>query len=243
MRRRVALVGAAALTGLPAGAQSASITGSAAYRERVALPPGAVLEVALEDISRADAPAETLALVTVLAQHQVPIPFTLAYDRARIDPAHRYAVRGGLLVDGKVMWCTDTVHPVLTQGAGNTAELRLVRAAPPPPALVGTNWVAEDIEGKGVLDRARSSLLLGDDGHASGLGGCNRFNGGYTLAGDRLGFGAIAATMMACSPALGEQEQRFFRALGAVQGWRIETGLLHLLDATGATLIRLAALP
>ena len=33
------------------------IEGTATYRERMALPPGAVFEATLEDVSRADAPA------------------------------------------------------------------------------------------------------------------------------------------------------------------------------------------
>jgi len=38
-----------------------SVKGTARYRERMALPPDAVFEATLEDISKADAPAESLA--------------------------------------------------------------------------------------------------------------------------------------------------------------------------------------
>lgn len=41
----------------------AAVTGTATYRERIALPPGAVLEVTLEDVSRAGAPAEAIGSV------------------------------------------------------------------------------------------------------------------------------------------------------------------------------------
>jgi len=44
-------------TNAPAFA-GASISGTAAYRERMLLPPGAVFEATLENVSRADAPAE-----------------------------------------------------------------------------------------------------------------------------------------------------------------------------------------
>jgi putative lipoprotein len=47
-----------------AGAAAASVRGSAFYRERIALPPGAVFEASLEDVSRADAPAEVLGGVS-----------------------------------------------------------------------------------------------------------------------------------------------------------------------------------
>jgi heat shock protein HslJ len=44
--------------------------------------------------------------------------------------------------------------------------------------------------------------------------------------------------MMACPPALAEQEQRFHAALAQVRGWRIANGLLHLTDEAGTTVIR-----
>jgi putative lipoprotein len=59
--------------GLPALAQSqtettedaagASVEGVASYRERIALPPGAVFEAAIEDVSRADSPTCSRAQV------------------------------------------------------------------------------------------------------------------------------------------------------------------------------------
>jgi putative lipoprotein len=72
----VLLAGAAVAQ--PGPGEIAMIRGTAAYRERMALPPGAVLEVRLEDVSRADAPAELLASATIVTDRQVPIPFALA---------------------------------------------------------------------------------------------------------------------------------------------------------------------
>ena len=77
-------------------------------------------------------------------------------------------------------------------------------------------------------------------GRAYGIGGCNRFNGGYALEGASLRFGAMATTNMACAPAAMDQEARFHRALARVAGWRMEGGILHLTDAGGATVLRLA---
>ena len=237
------MVLAGAALAQPAAGEPGILRGTAAYRERMALPPGAVLEVQLEDISRADAPAEVLARASILTDRQVPIPFVLGYDPGRINPAHRYAVRATLSLDGPVRWRTDTIHPVLTQGAGTEVALLLVAAAAPPTAaaapIIGREWVAEDILGKGVVDRSRTSITLGPDGRAFGLGGCNRWNSGYALAEDRLSFGPAAVTRMACLAPLDEQEQRFFQALAAVRRWRGENGLLHLLGEDAAPLMRL----
>jgi heat shock protein HslJ len=111
-------------------------------------------------------------------------------------------------------------------------------AQPAAPDLAGAEWIVEDIGGRGVVDRARVSITFGAEGRAFGSGGCNRFTGGYTLDGASLRFGQMAGTMMACVPALGEQEQRFHAALAEVRGWRIENGLLHLANGAGATVIR-----
>jgi putative lipoprotein len=224
-----------------ARAQVAAIRGTATYRERMALPPGAVLAVALLDVSRADAPAETLAEARIPVLGQVPVAFALAYDPARIQPGHSYAVRGTIELDGAVMFRTDTIHPVLTGGAGESVELRLVRAATAAPALTGGEWIAEAIGGKPVLDKAKASLAFAADGTVSGTGGCNRIAGSYTLAGETIGFGQMISSMMACEPLVSEQEARFLRALAAAKRWRITpAGRLELLGAEGAALARLA---
>jgi putative lipoprotein len=245
-RRPILLLPLAALP-RPARGQAATIQGSATYRERIALPQGARLEVRLEDVSRQGAPAIVLAEASIPIAAQVPVAFTLPYDPARIEPRLTYAVRAEIVQEGRVLFRTDRIHTVLTRGAGDRVELVLVRArdgaaAPAAlPVLVGPVWIAEDIGGRGVVDRSRTSLSFDADGRASGLGGCNRFTGSYTLQGDRLRFGPMAGTMMACPPALAEQEQRLHAAFAAVRGWRIDNGLLHLTDQAGATLIRLVA--
>ena len=62
------------------------VTGTASYRERIALPPGAVFEAVLEDVSVADAPASELGRATVADPGNPPFDFDIAYDPADIDP-------------------------------------------------------------------------------------------------------------------------------------------------------------
>lgn len=96
------------------------VTGSVTYRERIALPPGAVLTVSVEDVSRADAPATTLARTAVTVDGQVPVPFSVAIDAADIDPRARVAVRARLR-SSVGTWVSDTHHPVDFHGAGSVA--------------------------------------------------------------------------------------------------------------------------
>ena len=49
---------------LPVMGRDSAIKGTATYRERIAMPPNAVFEATLEDVSLADAPAERTTVVT-----------------------------------------------------------------------------------------------------------------------------------------------------------------------------------
>ncbi len=107
------------------------ITGTATFRERIAVPPAAVFEASREDVSRADAPADVLGQVRVDSPGNPPIRFEIAYDAARIEPSHTYSVQTRIIVDGQLMFVTDRIYPVLTRGAGSTSELLLKKTGGP----------------------------------------------------------------------------------------------------------------
>lgn len=109
------------------------ITGTATFRERIAVPPEAVFEATLEDVSRADVRAEVIGQVRIDSPGNPPIRFEIPYDVARIEPNHTYSVRARIIVDGQLMFVTDRVYPVLTRGAGSTVELLLKKAFGPVP--------------------------------------------------------------------------------------------------------------
>lgn len=121
-------VGAAALA-------SSILTGAVTYRARVALPAGAVIEVRLLDVSRADpsaslgagAPADTLARTEVITRgEQVPVAFSLSYDPSVIQARRRYAVQATIAVEGRIAWRTTTPHPVFVAGAAPTTPVTIV---------------------------------------------------------------------------------------------------------------------
>ena len=110
--------------------------------------------------------------------------------------------------------------------------------------LGGTAWLAEDIQGGGVLDRLRTTLSFLGDGRVSGTGGCNRYSGPVEVKGSSIHFGSLAATMMACSPAVMQQEERFFTALAAATQWKkTPERKLILSDAAGVPVLVLSLLP
>jgi heat shock protein HslJ/uncharacterized lipoprotein YbaY len=107
----------------------------------------------------------------------------------------------------------------------------------PARLLEGRTWLVEDIAGAGVIDRARVSLGFGTDGRVAGSGGCNRWFARFDLTGETLSIGPAGATMMACAPALMDQERRFLAALSVVRGFDIDaTGALVLLGPDGAVM-------
>src|SRR5215468_9297292 len=73
--------------------QTAKVTGSASFRERMALLPSAVFEVMLEDVSKVDAPAEVLGQTRIENPGNPPIDFAIPYDPDRIVADHSYVVR------------------------------------------------------------------------------------------------------------------------------------------------------
>lgn len=97
--------------------ETATLTGTATYRTRQALPAGAVVDVRLVDISRADAPADVLARqVLVTAGEQVPLPFSVTYAPGAVQDRRRYAVQATIAIDGRVRFRTTSVHPVFANG-------------------------------------------------------------------------------------------------------------------------------
>ncbi len=107
-----------------------------------------------------------------------------------------------------------------------------------PPALEGS-WQVEDIDNQGMIDSAMVAVEFGADGRVSGRGGCNRYGGEYAYAESVVSFGALAATKMACAPALMDLETKFFNRLQGELG--VETaadGALVLSDDEGRILMR-----
>lgn len=128
MHPRVVLLCAAALLGgcprSESPPQQTEITGTASYRERMMPPPGATLEVVLEDVSRADAPAEELTRTMQRITTAPPYPISLWFDPSRIVANHRYNVRAKITAGSELLFVSDTANPVL--GPNNILHVDIV---------------------------------------------------------------------------------------------------------------------
>lgn len=121
---------ARASAAISAAPDIALLHGVATYRERIALPPNAVFEAVLQEVSRADAPATDISHTTE-DNPTTPIRFSISFDEARIDPTKVYVVRATISVDGQLWFTSDQHHAVLTQGAGRSVEIPLTMVREP----------------------------------------------------------------------------------------------------------------
>jgi putative lipoprotein len=100
------------------GTAAGKVTGSITYRERIALPPSAVVTVKLVDVSLADAPAVLIVeQVITTAGRQVPFEFALEYDASIIQPSHTYAVQVRIENGDRLLFISDKMNPVITRDA------------------------------------------------------------------------------------------------------------------------------
>ncbi|MGL4726365.1 MAG: YbaY family lipoprotein [Scandinavium sp.] len=106
--------------------QQPNVSGTAWIRQKVALPPDAVLTVTLSDASLADAPSKVLSQkVTRTEGKQAPFSFVLPYNPADIQPNARILLSAAVTVNDKLVFITDTVQQVINNG-GTKADLTLV---------------------------------------------------------------------------------------------------------------------
>jgi putative lipoprotein len=114
------------------------------------------------------------------------------------------------------------------------------RTTQPAASLIGTSWVAEEIDGRGVIERAESTLSFDTPERITGHTACNRYFGGLELGDGTIRVKSTGSTRMACAPAIMEQEGRFLDGLAAARVFRLDDRTLLLLDDAGRVRVRLA---
>jgi copper homeostasis protein (lipoprotein) len=113
-----------------------------------------------------------------------------------------------------------------------------------PAPLESTYWKLTRLGDKPVTVAAKQGephfVLDNKTKRIAGSGGCNRFTGSYQRSGDRLTFGKMAMTFMACPESM-ETEREFVAALEQVRSWKIFGEYLELFDSNGGFLARFEA--
>ncbi len=116
-------------------ARAATLEGTAAYRERIALPPDAVFEAVLQDIPGADAQPQVLGRTIVDPAGQSPFHFQIGYDEAAVQPDTHYTVTATIKRGGRLLFTTRQRRLVFTCVEA-PLQIMLVSAADlKPPAF------------------------------------------------------------------------------------------------------------
>jgi putative lipoprotein len=201
------------------------VEGIVTYRERIALPPLALVEIKLLDPSSKE-PSEYVAATTVRTEgRQVPISFELPYDPNKILAEHTYVVRAAIRDGDETLFTTNTIHPVITKGNPKKVELVLTKVGGGPEAgspLVGTSWKLQDLQGERVLGGVEATLNFPEAGMVAGNATCNRFIGTVKIEGESMKFGSIGSTKMACADSVMSQESKYLAALHDVERFTIQ---------------------
>lgn len=110
----------------PAVSSFLDIEGSVSYRQRIALPPDAVLIIRVQDTARAGARARTLAEQRIeLGGRQVPVAFATTIDRDLIGKSARITVSARIERRGKLLFINDKAYPALRNGAPSPVDIQL----------------------------------------------------------------------------------------------------------------------
>ena len=222
-----------------------SVSGVVTYRERMMLPPDAVVTVTLLDVSKQDVAAQQIATETLTPKTAPPFAFELSYDPALVQPGMRYALRADVRLGDRLLFTTDThIDPFANPGSVEILLKRVSASKQGAPLLSAGLWELESLGGE-PLQLAEASmpptLLFDAAGQVvSGSGGCNQFSGAYSTSSDGRGatltFGNLITTLRACAGGM-TLEQEFLQALSRVDRYRFEGGKL-LLEGDDQELLR-----
>ena len=121
-------------TTAPAEASTAtSVSGTVGLVQSRELSPQASLEIRLVDVSSQS--TTPLATKTVAPVTQLPVQFTLDFNRDDINPNDLYVVQA-ILVDGQRHFTMPLQAPVLTKGAAARVDIKLVAEATPDEKML-----------------------------------------------------------------------------------------------------------
>ncbi|MGZ8336121.1 MAG: META domain-containing protein, partial [Allosphingosinicella sp.] len=103
-----------------------------------------------------------------------------------------------------------------------------------PETLADTSWAISEIDGLAV--EGDEYFVQFDADRMSGKAGCNRFSGSYSVSGETMILGPVAATRMACPGPRMEHERRALQVLSGAVWVMHPDGDTLVLTGNGGTL-------
>ena len=118
-------------TAEPAVAAKDRVSGTVSYLQRITMPPEGEIIVQLQDVTSPDQGAKIVAEDKfAFGARQVPVPFELKFDPAKIETKHLYAVTARIFTGTELRFMNSKPYRVLTQGFPAKANLVLVPVEP-----------------------------------------------------------------------------------------------------------------
>lgn len=106
----------------------------------------------------------------------------------------------------------------------------------------GVNWrLFSYSDGKGgmanIIGEQPITALFRADGTVTGSSGCNQYTAGYTTAGSSIKITMGISTMMACAPAVMDQEFRYFSLMANATTFSVNGDTLLFFDKNGNAIL------
>lgn len=241
----------------------ARITGSAFSRTRIYIPPDAVFEAALMDVSNENEPPVALARQRIDPAGQAPFDLNIPFESSQLKRNGKYVVQAQVSLYSQLLFYTPGAHPVLPDPAFYRTDVILepypqthatARAA---IAFTQTHWrlvslgeepttaVSEPDKSAApafiLFHPSRGGLPEGvAQGDFSGSGGCNRFLGSYEIQGGRLSLKLNTTSIRLCLEG-GSDEPAFLSALLQATGYMQRGRELVMRDKDGKPFLRFRA--
>lgn len=231
----------------PSKAAETTLQGHVIYQDKDTLPPEASLTIELMETSKETPLAKTISQTTISSLHAGNIPFSLNYDASKLNPMNSYAILARISAGDTLWFVSEAGQKVNLKDLSSQLEIPVVRVREDKDMAAAdivydTQWLAEDLEGAGVMDIAQTTLTFNMSGQVHGSGGCNRFFGKADIDGNELSFSPLGVTYMTCPPSLMNQERKFLEILGKTKEYAIISGKLYLIDERGEKLARMASI-
>ncbi|MBT8146147.1 MAG: YbaY family lipoprotein [Gammaproteobacteria bacterium] len=234
-------------------AELKSMEVSISYRERIALPPDAQLDVQLIEVSRADVASGRIASQR-FAMTSVPMAITLNYDSQVVAEQARYAIVASIWSGDEQIFRTARRFSVLDGSVAGTetetveVQLTMVteddQISGPPRSIRGIQWAATEVAGQAWSNADPATLTIDDEMNFSSFGGCNRFSGQLILTESEINFPEnFAGTLMTCPGQAEALERTYLDALRLVSRYLRYGGGLIMTDASGNALLHFEERP
>lgn len=205
-------------------AKVGNIEGTLFYRERMVLPPQAMVYVQIFPMNSQTPMASAL----MPAAESGEIPFRVYCLE---QTAGNFQLRAEIIHNGETLFATQNNETITLPGS---PSVLLYRAMPKEthnsPTLLQTYWRMSEINGKAVeqfQSQPEPHLIFKEDGQAIGSDGCNNFFMSWKREGQNLRFLSGGSTLRLC-PQGDEQARAIHSMFTHVDEWNITGSRLVL---------------